>query len=162
MARGGKRTAPRELTPEEALEECASLLNAKVTDWDEIYLQVRSSAFGADYPPERFARTPIGHIKRIIAEISNQEQGNANLASSTTAQLCYLVRQAIHLYTQSTTPLTDIGPKNYLPFPEWKPPGSTPKGPSEITVQILREALRRREIPLYVFASLITPPEDDG
>lgn len=123
---------------------------------------MRSSAYGLDYPPERFARTPIRHIQRILTDLDNKEQAEANLASASTAQLCYMVRQAINIFSHSTTPLSGVDPKTYLPFPEWSPPSAKPRGPSEMTALILREALRRREIPMQVFVALITPPENDG
>lgn len=78
----------------------------------------------------------------------------------TTAQLCFLVRQGIHIFSHSTTPMKGDA-KQFLPFPDWKPPTEEVKGPTEMTALVLREALRRREIPMHVFVALISPPEDD-
>jgi hypothetical protein len=72
------------------------------------------------------------------------------------------VRQGIHIFSQTSTPFTGVDTKQYLPFPDWKPPTEEVKGPSEMTALVLREALRRREIPMHVFVALISPPEDDG
>ncbi len=121
---------------------------------------MRGSVYGADYPAERFARTPISHIRRILTELDNKVQAEANLASATNAQLCFLVRQAVHVFSHSTTPLTGISNKTYLPFPDWKPPSAKPSGPSEMTALALRETLRRRELPMHVFVALITPIDE--
>lgn len=107
-------------------------------------------------------RTPIKQLQRILTELDNKEQAEANLASKSTAELCYLVRNAIHIFSHSTTPLTDVHVKSYLPFPDWKPPSAEIQGPSEMTVHVLREALRRHQLPMYVFTALITPPADNG
>lgn len=115
-----------------------------------------------DYPAERFARTPISHIHRIIDELDNCQQSDANLASITSAQLCHLVRQAIHIFSQSAGSTSTGDPRQYLPFPEWAPPKAEPKGPSEMTALVLRDALRRREIPMHVFVALISPPEGES
>jgi len=123
---------------------------------------VRGSVYGADYPPERFSRTPISCIRLVLRELDHREQAEANLASSTTARLCFLLRQGLHAHSGATTPLTDVDIKSYLPFPDWKPPTEEVKGPSEMTALVLRETLRRREIPMHVFIALITPPESDG
>lgn len=118
---------------------------------------MRASVYGADYPAERFARTPINHIRRILSELDNKAQAEANLASTTSAQLCFLVRQGIHVFSQASTPLSGVTAKDYLPFPDWKPPSAKPTGPSEMTALALRETLRRRELPMHVFAALISP-----
>lgn len=121
---------------------------------------MRGSVYGADYPAERFARTPINHIRRILTELDNKTQAEANLASATTAQLCFLVRQAVQVFSHSTTPLNGITNRTYLPFPDWKPPSAKPVGPTEMTSLALREALRRGRLPMHVFVALITPLDE--
>ena len=123
---------------------------------------MRGSVFGPDYPAPRFARTPISVIRRVLTEIDNLEQAEANLASASTARLCYLVRQAVHVFSHAPGPLTDVDPRSYLPFPDWRPDDQKRPGPSDSTELVLKELVRRREIPMYVFKALITPPEDES
>jgi hypothetical protein len=66
-----------------------------VTDWDALYLRLRSSSLGQDFPRERFLRTPLCAISTALEFISNEEQRTHNLASVTTAKLCLqLISQA--------------------------------------------------------------------
>lgn len=104
-------------------------------------------------------------IKRLLTEIENHEQAQANINSASTAQLCSLVRIAMHVFAHASGPVPDAEPKKFMPFPEWEPLTARkekPKGPSEMTKLVLKEALRRGEIPLFVYVGLSSPPEDDS
>lgn len=122
---------------------------------------MRSSPLGADFPAPIFLRTPIAAIRRVLRELDAMDRGAANIASATNAQLCYLVRQAIHIFSHQTSPY-EGDPKSFLPFPDFtgtpEDDESTTAGPSELTRLTLREALRQHRIPLNVYAALITPP----
>lgn len=78
------------------------------------------------------------------------------------AQLCCLVTQALHVFSRAPGPVPKGDLKRFLPFPDWKPHENEKQGPSEITLLKLREALRRREIPMHVYLALQAPPENES
>jgi hypothetical protein len=47
---------------EAILARCEQDLRMPLTNWDRIWMRLRSSALGADFPRERFLRTPIRAI----------------------------------------------------------------------------------------------------
>lgn len=50
-------------------------------------------------------------------------------------------------------------PKDFLPFPDWRPSAADADGPDQPTKFILSELMRNRQIPMHVFVGLITPAE---
>jgi hypothetical protein len=135
------------------------LLRSPLTDWDQIYVRVRCSPMGVDYPAERFLRTPISTLRWLLRQIDDAEQAKANLASITTARLTQLVVQVAHGFSGSKRAAPKVKPNEFLPFPDWKPASTEVDGPDQPTKFILSELIRTRQIPLHVFATLNTPAE---
>lgn len=135
------------------------MLRSPLTDWDQIYVRVRCSPMGADYPAERFLRTPISTLRWLLRQIDDAEKAKANLASITTARLTQIVVQVAHDFSGSKRAAPKVKPHEFLPFPDWKPASTEVDGPDQPTKFILSELIRTRQIPLHVFASLNTPAE---
>lgn len=120
------------------------------------------SPLGADFPRERFLRTPVSVIQWVLREIDDHEKLQANINASTTAQLAQLVVQAVHAFSQASGPGPDIKAQQFLPFPDWKPQGSKSKGLDTATKNILAKLLKQGQIPIHVFAALSAQPEEDA
>jgi hypothetical protein len=113
---------------------------------------------GADFPRERFLRTPISVIRWLIRELEDQERIQADIESLTTAKLAALVTQIAHSFSGSKKPAPKTTAKDFLPF------AHTPvrqqqqaAGPSEATKFILVDLMRRGQIPGHVFTALRAP-----
>jgi hypothetical protein len=54
-----------------------------------------------------------------------------------------------------------VKPKDFLPYPDWRPSTAEADGPDQPTKFILTELIKTRQIPMHVFASLITRAEEE-
>lgn len=144
-----------EHTPEEILESCAKTLKAPATDWDRIYVKLRTSEIGQDFPPERFLRTPLNTVKWVLEELDDAQKAKANLDAVTTAQLAQIVLLVAHGFSGSKQSAPKIQVKDFLPFPSWQPNRSASDGPSDPTKFVLSELFRERRIEPRIFAALI-------
>lgn len=122
-----------------------------------MYLRIRCSPLGADFPADRFLRTPVRVIRWVLQELDNQEYGQANLNALPVARLTATLIGIAHGFSGSKRAAPKVEVKDFLPFPDWNPEGAKAAGPSEETVVLLKELLRKRRIPMPVFTALITP-----
>lgn len=118
------------------------------------------SRLGSDFSEARFVRTPISIINRLLEEISDNEQAAANINSMTTATLTNLVLQIAHGFSGSKRPGPKSKPQDYLPFPSWAPKNKKSQQLSDITKKVLSTLIRQQRIPMHVFTSLMTPPNE--
>jgi hypothetical protein len=117
------------------------------------------SPLGADFPRERFLRTPISTIRWVLRQIDDYEKAAANIASVTAAQLTQVVIQVAHNFSQSHGPGPTTKPQQFLPFPDWHPQDEHKKELDPTTKDILAKLLKKGQIPIHVFAALSTEPE---
>ena len=123
-------------------------------------MRVRSSPLGADFPRERFLRTPIRVILETIEFLDNEEKRHFNLISSTTAKLCVQLVWTAYGFAGGKGPKPQVELKDFLPFPDWRPPEDGQEaGPSPTTRAMLSRLLRERRIPMPIYTELISPPE---
>ncbi len=125
-----------------------------------MYVRIRCSPLGEDYPSAKFLRTPIRTIRRVIQLIDDQEKYKSNVASLTSAQLACVVLQTAHAFSGSKGRGPKSIPKDFLPFPKWKPSSEQSDGPDQATLHILGSLVRTFSIPLHVYAGLSKPAED--
>lgn len=130
------------------------------TNWERIWMRLRASRLGADFPRERFIRTPIRVILQALEYIDNEEQRQHNLASSTAAKLCMQVIAIAHGFSGSKAPIKTKF-EDFLPFPSWQPldEEQAKAGPSPETRSLLGKLLRERRIPLPIYTQLISIDE---
>ncbi len=81
-----------------------------------MYVRIRCSPLGEDYPSAKFLRTPIRTIRRVIQLIDDQEKYKSNVASLTSAQLACVVLQTAHAFSGSKGRGPKSIPKDFLPF----------------------------------------------
>jgi hypothetical protein len=117
------------------------------------------SPLGADFPQERFLRTPIATIRWVLRQIDDHEKAAANIASVTTAQLTQVVIEVAHSFSQSRGAGPTTKAQQFMPFPDWKPEGETKQQLDQTTKTVLAKLLKRGQIPIHVFAALSTTPE---
>ena len=125
-----------------------------MTDWDAIYFRVRSSPVGGDFSPTTFVRTPISTIRWLLRQIDDEERGRLNITSMSTAKLASIVVQVAHSFSGSRRQAPKAPPRDFLPFPDWKPSTALTDGPDAPTKFVLSELVRTRRIPLHVYAAL--------
>jgi hypothetical protein len=135
-------------------------LKAELTDWDNIYLKIRMSPLGDDYPKEKFLRTPVQAIIPLLTHIDNEEQRANNISSLTTAKLCAQVLAIAHGMSGSKGKKPKIRVEDFLPFPDWSPDVEGNKGPNEATKKILSMLIRERKLPMYIFVQLMSAPTE--
>lgn len=158
-----RRGASAQPTADEHLKCAEAILRAAPPDWDDVYLRLRASCFGADYPSHVFLRTPIGVVRRLLSFISDEDQRKANEASMTQAQVCNLILNVAHGLSGAKGGAPKTRPKDFLPYPQWKPKSSKgSEGPSDGTRFILSTLANKRRIPLHILSALMTSPEDAG
>lgn len=121
-----------------------------------MYIRIRCSALGDDFPRERFVSTPIAVIRRVLREIDDQEKGLANLNALPVARLTQLVIQIAHGFSGSKRPAPKLEVKEFLPYPDWRPNTQAVHGPSEGTRFVLTELGGKRKLPIHVFTALVT------
>lgn len=88
-----------------------------------------------------------------------KEQADANLAAVTNARLADLVLKLGHSFSGSKKKATGI-PKDWLPFPDYRPQAKEADHADEPTRFILSELVHRFEIPVYVFVALTGRVDD--
>ncbi len=86
------------------------------------------------------------------------EQLNANIASTTTANLLQTVYSIALGMSGSKTKNTNKT-SDYLPFPFWKPKSAAATGPSVVTQTTLERLASEGRLPMSVFCHLITRAE---
>lgn len=106
-------------------------------------------------------RTPIAVIRRVLRELDQREQAEANTNAVTTARLAQLVLQVAHGFSGSKRPAPKVSAKDFLPYPNWRPSTADASGPDQPTKFILSELGRNRQLPVHVVAALMTPAEQD-
>lgn len=115
---------------------------------------MRASAVGGDFTPERFVRTPVSTIRWLLRQIDDDERGRMNLGSLSTAKLTSILIQLAHGFSGSKRSAPKTAPRDFLPFPDWKPSAAIADGPTAPTKFILTELVRTRRLPLHVYAAL--------
>jgi len=115
---------------------------------------VRSSAVGGDFTQASFLRTPVSTLRWLLQRIDDTERATANQNSATTAALAATVIQIAHGMSGSKRAAPKVLPRNFLPYPDWKPSTATTDGPDAPTKFILSELVRTRCIPMHVYAAL--------
>lgn len=115
---------------------------------------------GSDFTPERFLRTPISTIRWLLRQIDDYDRGHANINSVTAARLTAVLIQIAHGFSGSKRPAPKVQPREFLPFPDWKPESATADGPDAPTRFILSELVRTRRVPLHVYAALAAGASD--
>jgi hypothetical protein len=121
-----------------------------------LYLRLRNSRLGDDFPREKFLRTPVKAIVAALSYIDSEEQRQHNIAASTTAKLCLQVISIAHGMAGSKQP-PKVDLKDFLPFPDWAPEGASHEGPTPQTRSLLMKLLKQGRIPMPVFTQLLSP-----
>ena len=117
---------------------------------------MRASSVGGDFTPARFVRTPISTIRWLLRQIDDDERGRMNLGSLSTAKMTAILIQVAHGFSGSKRSAPKVAPRDFLPFPDWKPSTAIADGPSAPTKFILTELVRTRRLPMHVYAALAT------
>ncbi len=118
------------------------------------------SALGSDFSRESFLRTPIHLIQRVLKEIDNHEQAQANIDSVTTARLIDVVLRVAHGFSGSKKKMAKTNISDFLPFPDWMPESKAKTEVDSGTKQVLIALLKKRQIPMHIFTGLVTPPPE--
>lgn len=147
------------------MRQAEATLAAPRSNWDQIYLRIRMSPIGADFPRERFLRTPISGIQDLLAYLDNEEQRRINLSSSSVAMLAYQVA-SIAFGMGGQKPPAEMTTESFLPFGGWKPAadlfspeGDTPhpiSSPSRTPglLDKLTRLLKQQRLPVHVYLDL--------
>lgn len=152
-----------EQTPEQLLKINEAVLRTKETDWEDIFIKLRMSAIGNEFPIHKFVRTPVSVIKRLLERINDEEQRRANIAALTSAHVAQLIVATAHGFSGSKGAGPRTKPKDFLPFPDWVPLGlDSNTGPDEGTRFVLSQLIKQGLLPAHVFTALISPPENGG
>ena len=77
-----------------------------------------------------------------------------------TAKLSALLIQVAHGFSGSKRPAPKSNPRDFLPFPDWKPTAAPSDGPDAPTKFILSELVRTQRMPLHVYAALAAGASD--
>lgn len=127
-----------------------------------MYLIIRGSYIGADFPAERFLRTPLTTIRELLADIDFRAKHDANIVSATAAQGVHYLVQYLHrqVYGGQDAPTTE--PQNFLPFPTLKHPSEGDDDGSSLlkpqTKKIIEKLGETGRIPLKVKDALLKVP----
>ena len=105
---------------------------------------------GEDVPRERFLRTPISMLKWVLDRITEKEQAEANVASLSTARMADLLLKVAHGFSGSKKAAKGV-PRDWLPFPDYRPSGKESEQADQPTKFILPELCR---YPMHVFVAL--------
>ena len=154
MAGRGK-VKEREKEPDELIEIYQKYLSSKPLDILTLYLQLRCTSLGADYPKEVFIRTPIGLISHLLKTCHEDEKRRANIGSISTAKLTQVVLSVAQAFGGSKEP-NRSKISDFLPF-ELDAQASEAE---ELTKEILTKLIMSQRIPSHVIAALsphITP-----
>lgn len=98
-------------------------------------------------------------MRRAFRYLDDQEKARANLQALSTATLCQIVLQAAHGFSGSKRAAPKVTARDFLPFPEWKPPADDAPGADQATRAKLSELGKQRLLPVHVLVALMTPPE---
>lgn len=90
----------------------------------------------------------------MLRQIDDYDRGLANTQSMSTARQTAMLIQIAHGFSGSKRPAPKVQPRDFLPFPDWKPAAAAADGPDAPTKFILSELVRARQIPLHVYAAL--------
>jgi len=94
-------------------------------------------------------------------KVIDKEQADANLASLSTARMADLLLKVAHSFGGSKRAAKGV-PKDWLPFPDYRPDSRQAEQADEPTKFILSELIHRFEIPVYVFVALNGRVDDSG
>lgn len=132
------------------------------TNWEEVYLVIRGSYIGADFPAERFLRTPVSTIRELLSDIDFRAKYDSNVASVTAAQGVHYLIQYLHRQVYGEKDVPDAPPKNFLPFPELKHPSEGKDDENGLlkasTKKIIEKLASTGRIPLKVKDALLKVP----
>lgn len=120
-------------------------------------MRLRSSALGVDFPRERFLRTPVKALSRVVAFIDSEEQRRYNIASISSAHISAQIISIAHGLSGSKASPPKVTAKDFLPFPDWNPEPARKEGPSPDTQATLTRLLKQGRLPLHIYTSLTTP-----
>jgi hypothetical protein len=112
---------------------------------------------GADFPPDRFVRTPIRVIRWTLSQLDNKDKAQANVNSISTARLTGTLIQVAHAFSGSKRAAPKQKLQEFLPYPDWKPTSAQASEPDAGTKFVLAELIKQRKIPIHVFMGLMTP-----
>jgi hypothetical protein len=126
-------------------------------------LRLRTSALGADYPRERFLRTPISALGEVMLYLESEEQRQANIQSAAVGKLGVQLAYIAWGFAGGKGGKPQVELKQFLPFPEWEPlSNNTPRDePTPETRSTLALLFKERRIPAHVYTQLTTSPGDD-
>lgn len=96
-------------------------------------------------------------IRWVLREIDDYEKSQANLQSISVARLATTMVSIAHGFSGAKGPAPNVQPKDFLPFPEWKPSDTPEDGPNPETREVLMRLFKRAQIPHYVFTALLNP-----
>lgn len=102
-------------------------------------------------------RTPVRTLRWVLREIDDQEKAKANLDALATARLSHLVLQVAYGLSGSKRKPPRTDPKDFLPYPDWKPSSDESDGPDQPTKFILSELIKKHALPVHVFTALVSP-----
>jgi hypothetical protein len=86
-------------------------------------------------------------------KITDKEQSAANLDAVSTARMADLLLRVAHGFGGSKKAVNSK-PKDWLPFPDYRPIHAEADQADEPTKFILTELVHRFDIPVYVFVAL--------
>jgi hypothetical protein len=137
-------------------------LSQSETNWEEVYLVIRGSYIGADFPAERFLRTPVSTIRELLSDIDFRAKYDSNVASVTAAQGVHYLIQYLHRQVYGDKDVPDAPPKSFLPFPELKHPSEgkdEETGPLKAsTKKIIERLASTGRIPIKIKDALLKVP----
>ena len=156
MAGGGKVTPGEpETEPEELIRSYGSYLSTQPLDILKLYMQLRWTPLGNDYPKEVFLRTPLKLLGHLLSRWYEEEKRRANINSISTAKLSQVVLSVAQAMGGGKDPSrTKIS--DFLPFEL----DDEKTEEENITKEILTKLVKSGRIPTHVVASLspfITP-----
>ena len=115
------------------------------------------TAFGVDYYPEKFLRTPTQTLRQLLLLSENENQRQANQLSVSAGYVTSYLLQIAHGFSGSKKAPPKTTAKDFLPFPEWEPLEGTENRtdrPSELTRSVLKTLLIKRKLPIHVYIAL--------
>lgn len=107
-----------------------------------------------DYPKQVFLRTPISSLKKALDYVNDLDQQEANRAAITEAQVADLILKVAHGFSGSKKAPPKTKPRDFLPYPNYRPPAAETEEADQPTKFVLSELIKRFEIPVYVFTAL--------
>lgn len=117
---------------------------------------------GADFPRERFIRTPISLLKKAYDFVINQDEAEANRAAITQAVTADMLLKIAHGFSASKKRAPNTKPKDFLPHPDYRPLDSEADEADAPTKFILSELVKQFAIPVSIFVALNGRADDRG